>query len=142
MPKGTVRVEGISALEAAIREVRRSLEPKQIEGRLLAGARIMRDDMKRRVKKKTGRLFRAIKAKVGKRRGRDWASAFAAVDRKTAPHAHLVENGTVNAPAHPYFRPAIISTHGRVAETVEKGLREGVVTAARRAGRKGGGKKK
>jgi HK97 gp10 family phage protein len=141
MARGNIRVEGSADFQRAIDEVRSSLEPKQIESILLGGARVMRDDMKRRVKKRSGRLYKAIKAKVGKRRGKEWASAFAAVDRKIAPHAHLVENGTVNAPAHPYFRPSIISTRGPVLETVTTGLRDGVIKAARRAGRKGGGKK-
>lgn len=30
---------------------------------------------------------------------------IAGIDRKIAPHAHLVEFGTVKMPAHPFFRP-------------------------------------
>ena len=59
---------------------------------------------------KTGNLKRSVVAKQFKRKGD--MIAFTAIDRKIAPHAHLVENGHMtrgggNVPAHPFFKPVM-----------------------------------
>jgi HK97 gp10 family phage protein len=52
--------------------------------------------------------------------------AIAGVDRKIAPHAHLVEFGTSRAPAHPFFRPAVSSKKNRVAENFREDIGRGI----------------
>lgn len=111
-----------------------ALEGKDVEDVLLAGARIIRDEAKALAPKgDTGRLKRSIKAKRGKRRGKLFSVAFCAVDFKIAPHAPFVEYGTGprklksgksvgQMPATPFFRPAIDTKKGEVAQVVNAGL--------------------
>ncbi len=119
-----------------------ALEAKDVEDVLLAGARIIRDDAKARAPVKSGRLKKSIKAKKGKRRHKLFATAFASVDFKIAPHAPFVEYGTGprklksgksvgQMPAKPFFRPAIDARKDEVARVVEEGLARLIGRAAR-----------
>lgn len=130
--KPTFQIEGLQEAIRAVHSIRSALEAKDVENVLLKGARLIQQDMRRRVKVKTGRLKRAIRVKKAKRRGRWNPSAFAAVDRKKAPHAHLVENGTSRAPAHPFARPAAEAMQEPVAREVTEGLRDLVAKGAGR----------
>lgn len=137
--RGTIRIDGVGDLQQAIRDLKKALSPKEAERVLLAGARVISKEMRTRAHKgPTGNLKAAMKAKIGKHRGEDMADAFAAVDRKKAPHAHFLEFGTTNAPAYPFMRPAIISTREQVAGVVTKGLKEGVDAVVKRRRPKGG----
>lgn len=54
----------------------------------------------------------------------------------TAPHAHLLEFGTVNMPAHPFLRPAWDSTKQRVLDAIESEIWESLSKAARTLAKK------
>lgn len=43
---------------------------------------------------------------------------IAGIDRKIAPHAHLVEFGTVKMPAQPFFRPTWDGLRGKVNKDI------------------------
>ena len=45
---------------------------------------------------------------------------IAGIDRKIAPHAHLVEFGTVKMPAKPFFRPTWDGMRKKVNEDIAK----------------------
>ncbi len=121
--KMSVDIKGLDELERRIKSLRSALEAKEVEGILVEGARIIRDDAKRRAPLgPTGNLRRGVKAKKGKRRGKMYSTAFAAMDWKVAPHAYLVEYGTSKMRARPYFRPAIDSMKDQVRQTVQAGV--------------------
>lgn len=92
--------------------------------------------------KKTGKLQKAIKAKRGT--GRNKGTATVDVDRKIAPHSHLIEFGTGprhhkktgkytgQMPARPYFRPTIDTSKGRVARIIKKGVETAIEKAAKK----------
>ena len=57
--------------------------------------------------------------------------SIAAVDRKVAPHAHLVEFGTSKARPHPFFRPAYRAAAGKVKEILTAAMKRAVLKAGR-----------
>lgn len=127
MAKGKGFVVEVEGLEEAVRRVQSlkyALEANEVEKALSKGMRVVRDEAKRRVPVKTGLLKSAIKARIGKRRGKYVASAFAAVDYKKAPHAYLVEYGTRHSQAKPYFRPAWDTKKDQVKKQIEEDLRK------------------
>jgi len=72
---------------------------------------------KARAPVRTGLLRRSIKRSMDKRRG-------AAKVRATAPHAHLVEFGTVRMSARPFLLPAAeAERHNYIARAREAGSR-------------------
>lgn len=126
MAKNAMRID-IKGLDEAVRRVRSltsSLEAKDVEKVLVKGMQVVRDEAKQRVPVKTGLLKSALKARIGKRRGKMVAGAFSAVDFRKAPHAYLVEYGTRHSQAKPYFRPAWDSREGDVKKQIENDLRK------------------
>ncbi|WP_374711534.1 HK97-gp10 family putative phage morphogenesis protein [Symbiobacterium terraclitae] len=119
-----IQVEGLDEAVRRVRSLTSSLEAKEVEQVLVKGMRVVRDEAKQRVPVRTGLLKSAIKAKIGKRRGKMVAGAFSAVDFKRAPHAYLVEYGTRHSRAKPYFRPAWDTKQAEVKKQIEDGLRE------------------
>lgn len=122
-PTGTWR--GLDEALRRVTSLKKSLEPQKVETVLMKAARVVKDEVKTRAPQgPTGRLKKAVKAKKGKRRGRLVTSALAAVDRKIAPHADLVERGTRRGPAKPYFRPGVDASHQRAVDTVDAGMKQ------------------
>jgi HK97 gp10 family phage protein len=69
--------------------------------------------------KKTGLLQRAIYRVYSPERSDDASKMYrVSWNRKEAPHGHLIEFGTANAPAYPFLRPAF----GKIHEAVANGL--------------------
>ncbi len=119
-----VEVEGLEEAVRRVQSLRYALEAKEVEKVLSKGMRVVRDEAKRRVPVKTGLLKSAIKARIGKRRGKYVAGAFAAVEYKKAPHAYLVEYGTRHSQAKPYFRPSWDTKKDEVKKQIEEDLRK------------------
>lgn len=66
----------------------------------------------------TGNLNNAIYRVYVPERSRDGQQVYkVSVNKSKAPHWHLIEYGTVRAPAHPYIRPA----WGRIGAAIEAG---------------------
>ena len=119
-----IQVDGLDEAVRRVQSITSSLEAREVEKVLSKGMRVVRDEAKRRVPVRTGLLKSAIKARIGKRRGRFVANAFAAVDYKKAPHAYLVEYGTRHSRAKPYFRPAWDTKQAQVKKQIEEDLRK------------------
>lgn len=117
-------IEGLDKAIQKVRSLVSALEAKNVENVLKNGAQIIADKAEDNAPVDEGVLKSAIKAKKGKRRGNAVTSAFAAVDRKKAPHGWLVEHGTSRMAAQPYFRPAVNETLDEVKRTVEDGIRK------------------
>lgn len=120
---------GLTELQQKITDLSKALPHTAIEQIYLKGVRKMARAIRRKTPvgvgtRKPGSLKKAVKAKLLDRVGNNARNAIVAVDRKTAPHAHLVEFGHVlykgskkkggrvigHVPAHPYFRPGVDET--------------------------------
>lgn len=115
----TMQVEGLDKALKKVNAMFHALDPLKVEKVLLKGAKTVSAESKRRAPEREGTLKKAHKARVSRRRRKDGAGAFSAIDRKIAPHAHLVEYGTVKTQANPFFRPAVDATEAQVKAQVE-----------------------
>ncbi len=129
--KPTFRIEGVAQLAAQLGKVGKSLGGSGLEATFLKQANVIASDAQRRAPLLTGALKKSIIARMLDKRGNNPRAAIAAVDRKKAPHAHLVEFGTSKMAAHPYFRPAVDANLSGAAKAVETDLRKSVEGAAK-----------
>jgi HK97 gp10 family phage protein len=139
-------------LRAAINDVMGAMDDKEVANIMLEGAKVVKTAIKRGAPRgPTGNLKKAVKAKKAKRWQKHRPSAWAAVDRKKAPHAHLVENGHAvvmggklgeggrvvgHVPANPFVRRAAESTRSQVRAVVVKGLANGLKYIKKRRARR------
>lgn len=131
-----VQVQGMGQLQELVKALSKTASPDKIEPELLAGARKMASAIRKRIKKeKTGKLKKSVKAKKLQRWGNNPAPSIAAIDRKIAPHAHLVEyghdlvkNGKVigRVKAYPFYRPALDEEGPKILRGVTAALQKKV----------------
>lgn len=101
-----VEVFGLEDSVRAFKNAENAFGATPLKECLMVLAKQVRDLAKNHVGRKTGRLRENIFAAPGKA---DLPSVIVGVDRKRAPHAHLVEFGHAGphpASAHPFLRPA------------------------------------
>lgn len=129
-------IQGLEDVEKRVNSLLSSVLAEDVEKILVGGAQIIRDEAKTRAqslyKKKTGNLFKSFRAKKLKRKHRTFAAAMAAVDRKKAPHGHLLERGHrifirgkyigKSTQGRPFFEPAIEAKRAEVGRFVTDGL--------------------
>lgn len=126
-------VKGLKELNDTILKMMKSVEPDKVEPVLKKGAALIASAVRRNTpvgpagkNRKPGNLKKAVRVKLLKRERYDQpAPAIAAIDRKKAPHAHLVEyghGGPQPAPPHPFFRPAVDATQGPALIQIEQKL--------------------
>lgn len=138
--KFTVEIKGQDEAIQAIKNTAKALDPDVVEPVFMEGAKVIQTAAKSGAPKgETGNLFGSIKTKFLKQIGNNPRSAIAAVDRKKAPHAHLIEYGTAeryqkkghkyvgHVPAHPFWRPAIDQNYKNIFNTVRNKLIDLVV---------------
>jgi HK97 gp10 family phage protein len=107
------KLSGVPELKKTLREIVKGLNyegqqkyTEMIKDALMKPAKTIRDEAQDMVPVVTGKLKAAIfAAPMLKRPG-----ALAGVHVQDAHYAPFVEYGTSKAPAHPYFRPAILAT--------------------------------
>lgn len=125
----SAKLEGQEKLNMNVNSILKAVNSKS-EGIYLKGAEVIRDDAKRKAPLgATGNLRRGIVAKILRRRGSDPAPAMVGIDFKIAPHAHLIEYGTVNMSAQPFFRPAVDGARRRIEQIFKDGFK-GVINGA------------
>lgn len=121
-----VFLEGEQELLRDLQKLADCLPPDEVEPILKKGANIItkevRSNIRSQFKKHTGNLQRSPRTKKLKAYPNEPAAYLSAIDRKKAPHAHLLERGTVKMPARPFFRPAVDSKAEEVLKEVENGL--------------------
>ena len=118
-------ITGLDELEAAMRGLDDALA-RHIQGAgLIAMARVVVKEAKARVPVETGALQRSIRArKAGERfRGRKIPGGAANVfaGGPGARHAHLIELGTVKAPAYPFLSSALLATKSQQQDALVSG---------------------
>lgn len=121
----TFNVEGIDAMANKFQKLANALSCTVIENDAFEKARIIAEDARSRAPLgPTGNLKRSLIARLLDKRGNNPRTAIAAVDRKIAPHAHLIEFGTCKMSARPFFRPAVESHSegiiGNIKERIDK----------------------
>lgn len=150
---GDIKVEGIDEAMAELDRLGKISQSEQLLDVLLQAGKVIRDHAKRLVNLGGGtykwygkelaarvqaagfenrHLRDAIFATKGNQSAglgyliaRSLPNIICGVDRKKAPHAHLVEfghGGPHPAPPHPYLRPAMESTKGQVLQIISDGF--------------------
>ena len=114
-------IDGFDDVQRALRALP-GLVAERVQGDgLIAMARVVRDQAKISVPVRTGALRDSIRARrvsdiVDTPSGRKrvpGAVAELIVGRKGGRHWHLIEYGTVRAPAHPFLEPAFFGTRNQ-----------------------------
>jgi len=105
-------------------EIKKQLKEGQRHA-IAQGTNLIRDDAKRRCPygrtRLTGvHLVDTIRARMKK----GAAEGYVAAGGKEAPHAHLVENGTVRMQAQPFMRPAFDENIGAVKALHRKAMKK------------------
>ena len=108
--QSSIKISGIGQLTNNLKKLRTVVDKEAGES-AMKSAEQLRDRIGQ--KAPLGPTGRLKKSPVAKRYGN---VAIAGVDRKKAPHAHLVEFGTSHSAAHPYFRPAVAEMKSKTAD--------------------------
>ena len=128
----TFKIEGILEMTSKLKQLSGSLKGKAMGDTLLKQAEIIAEDARDRAPLgPTGNLKRSLLARLLVDKTGFPKVAIAAVDRKIAPHAHLVEFGTSKMSAKPFFRPAVDAHGGKVIDNIKNGAKKLVEKAAR-----------
>jgi len=128
----TFKIEGILETASKLKQLSDSLKGKAMGDNLLKQAQMIADDARDRAPLgPTGNLKRSLHARLLSDKLRFPKVAIAAVDRKIAPHAHLIEFGTSKMSARPFFRPAVDSHAGKVIDNIRDGAENLVKKAVR-----------
>lgn len=134
MAKRTTRDQFVKivGLDKALRDIQR-LDPESQQSAkdaVVEGAEVVKKAVKAKTPKRTGKLRRSIKRSIRppffKGRNEPLRQVVYA-DAKIAPHQWLVEfghGGPHPAPPHPYFRPGVIESRGRVKTIITNGLKK------------------
>lgn len=141
----TVEIAGLQDLLQKMSQLQ-NIDPKEAQDVLLKGTQVFLAEAKATAPPDvTGNLRKSLKAKRGNR-SRTYAMAFMAVDRKIAPHPHLVEEGHQivvggklgkggrvkgKVKAHPFFWPAVQNKVADVQLLVLEGLQRVIEEAAK-----------
>ena len=102
--KTDIRLEGKEELDRKLKKMAESIGYENMEKILMESAVEVRNALKEAAPVgPTGNLRRSMIAKAMPKGS--VPVVIAGIDRKIAPHAHLVEFGTVKMSAKPFFRP-------------------------------------
>jgi len=125
-----IEIQGKEAFEKTLLALAKSLPNDKVEPVMMEGAKVIAAAAKAKAPQgPTGNLKKGVKAKFLRQIGNYPRSAAAAVDRKIAPHAYIIEYGTKPryqksgrytgiGPAIPFFRPAVDTNKGRIQDEV------------------------
>lgn len=111
--EGNLQLHGFKELDALLKELPDEMAKKVLEQTVRAGGKIVLDAAKQKVPVRTGRLRNSLVIKKDSGAFRRFGSVKYLVGANlsarrglTAPHAHLVEFGTVKMSARPFLEPA------------------------------------
>lgn len=125
--KDVFKVQGLEKITDRLAEVIDEANGKKAKEVYLSAAMKIRDGARTRAPKVTGKLRESIFAARG---DMNKPNALVGVNYRIAPHAHLVEYGTVKSRPRPFLRPAISASAAEVRKVIESGLRKIVEDAA------------
>lgn len=128
MAKSSMEIEGMKELQKTIQELMKVADPEKVEPIVTKASEKLINYGKPAtpydINRERGTHLRDawVSKLMPRRRTKQETYAIAAIDRKKAPHAHLIEFGTVKAPAHPYFRP----TWDKHKEEISRDIIDGI----------------
>ncbi len=140
----SLEIKGNEEFAKTLLALAKALPNDKVEPVMMEGAKVIRDAVKAKAPLgPTGHLKKAVKAKQLKQISNYPRSAAAAVDRKVAPHAYIIEYGTKprhqksgrytgSGPARPFFRPAVDANREPVYQRIRDKLLNTIVEAARK----------
>ncbi len=121
----TFKIEGLDALDKAVRKLPQNIQKRVLKGALRAGGRVIAKEAKQRAPKKTGTLRKSISVQVGKTR-QGGAIAFVTT-KPEAFYSHMIEFGTSKIPAKPFLRPAFDATQQETIKAIGDALAKGII---------------
>ena len=125
-----VKMVGMEELDRKMQKLAKSLGPDNTEPMLYGAAELVTTQVQANVnsiRRVTGNLSRSPVTKMmSKQKAGEPRPSIAAIDRKIAPHAWLVEFGSSKSSPTPYFRPAWDSKRGAALEHIKKELAKAV----------------
>jgi HK97 gp10 family phage protein len=132
-----VKLEGLPELERSIKKIIDSMSADEVEPIIFGAGEIVTAEVQanvNKIRKVTGNLRSSPVTKMmEKRRHGEPRPTISAIDRKIAPHAHLVEFGARGGqmPAQPFFRPAWDAKRKAALEHIKKELAKSVKGATK-----------
>jgi HK97 gp10 family phage protein len=113
------RIDGLKDIQDRLARIVSNVTGREMKAVYVEAAGIVADDIRARAPEDTGLLKRAIFVGSG---DLNKPNALVGVGYRKAPHAHLVEYGTVKMAARPFVRPALSANGPQVAEFIRAGL--------------------
>ena len=119
-----IRIEGLEELNKVLEELQKSVDDGEKDGIVKSAAEKVKFAVETGIPiGPTGNLRRSLALRKMSKPG----VYVVAMDRKIAPHAHLVEYGHAGgASANPFFRPAIDSALPQAAKVIEEEIKRRV----------------
>lgn len=126
------QILGASALDKVLGQLPRRIEEQTVLKALREGAKPIVRDAKKRVRKRTGKLARAITVRKGSRRrtAKGGGQLVIGFKKPESRRAHLEEFGTSKMAAHPFVRPAIEAQGSAAIDAIGRRLGEEIDKAA------------
>lgn len=144
MPKGAwtrySEIEGLGECLKKFQQIENAFggRSERLLGVLLRNAQLIRDTAKSLAPSgPTGNLKRGQVAKTYMYQIPDSPAAFAAIDYRIAPHAHLLEFGHLardggHVPAVPFFRPAVDAVRNTIFMNMKREMQTMIMQAAKK----------
>jgi len=130
-----VKIEGLKELNRAIEKLSKAVGADAVEPIIKGAADIITAKVQENVNAipaVTGNLRKSPVTKMMPNRyGDQPRPSIAAIDRKVAPHAHLLERGTSKMSPRPFFRPAWDAGKGPALQHIKEGLKKAVESGVR-----------
>lgn len=123
---GLVKITGAKEIEKILKLIPHRIQERVILNSVKAGARVVRDEAKRRVPVRTGVLRDSIVVRKGFYQPRHGALAIVGVKWPASPLAHLIEFGTAHSRPQPYMGPAADAVWLEAIDAAGKNIGRGV----------------
>ena len=137
----SINITGVRETERKFREIAESMTYEEFIDITGEAADLLAGEIQRnvdRLRGPTGNLSRSVVKRNLKKINKTLATSIAAIDRRIAPHAHLIEYGTneriqsttgrrtgrIDKDSKAFFRPAVDSKLSEAAELIRQRLTE------------------
>jgi HK97 gp10 family phage protein len=121
MPGAVIKITGVDELIKELKKMEdRSSDYFKVQAATYEAAKVIEEAVRARAPQgPTGNLKRGIKTVKLPQKGTLPPASIAKVDYSIAPHAHLLEYGTVRMDKKPFFRPAVDEVKGQAMNTLK-----------------------
>jgi HK97 gp10 family phage protein len=134
--KITFSIRGAREMERVLFELGPIVSRKLARPAVVAGARIMAEDAKSRVRVRTGELRASITAQAAPRQGEERITAHLGFFKPTSRRGHLTEFGTRHSRAFPFMQPAMEAKAEAALEEMGRILARGIEREANKLAKK------